>query len=99
MNIAERNAIFREKSDARAEVYAVCQRLRQRGDVDSANAAAMIEGTIDAYAALVERIQIQRERIKQLEDNLRSTDALWGRVPYEVRHAVAHRKTVKVICD
>jgi hypothetical protein len=44
----------------------LCQRLRDRGDRDSLDAAATIEGTLDAFASLVEQRDEARARLAEI---------------------------------
>ena len=80
------------ETESRAAAERVCNRLRERGDDLSLDAAAHIEGHTQAYADLVAERSEWRDRIENLERNLRSTQRLWARVPYEVRLEVVHGK-------
>jgi hypothetical protein len=80
-----------ERTEAFSEAGTLCTRLRERGDEISLDAAAMIEGTLDAFADLVDGLQNLRDRNENLERNLRSAQELWARVPAEHRIHAANR--------
>lgn len=80
----------RAEAKSRAEASALCGRLRARGDDDSLLAAAMIEGTLDAFADLVAERAEMREQAENAQRNLNATMDLWARVPASVRHQVVH---------
>lgn len=80
-----------EAEQARAEAERVCAELRSRGDELSRHAAALIEGTLDCFADVVETIDTLRDERDKLESNLRGYQDLWCRVPAAARHAVVDR--------
>lgn len=80
----------REKAAARREAAALCAKLRERGDALSLDAAAMIEGTLEAFAGLVDHQHSLRDRADNTERNLRTLQDLWAKVPAEERHRAAH---------
>ena len=88
----KRMEMFREETAARREAEALCERLHARGDDDSVLAAAMILGTIDAYASLVGERQSHREKMDEMRSNLRSSHDLIARVPHDVLTKVVHGK-------
>ena len=79
----ERDAAYRDAAD-------LCARLRERGDLLSLEAAAMIEGTLDAFAAVVDARQDAEEACANLRSNLNHMHRLWDRVPDEHRMRAAH---------
>lgn len=79
-----------ERDKAHEEASALCAKLRERGDPVSLDAAAMIEGTLDAFTGLVSAMQDLRKRAANLERNLHNTQALFARVPAEHRLRAAH---------
>ena len=52
--------------ECRLHAARLCQRLRDRGDRDSLEAAATIEGTLDAFASLLEQRDEARARLAEI---------------------------------
>lgn len=52
---------------ARDQARRICQQLRGRGDSLSMDAAAEIEGTLDAFAAIAEQNSEQRRKLVEAE--------------------------------
>ena len=75
---------------ARGRAAQLCATLRARGDSLSLDAAAEIEGTLEAFAGLVADQRRLRERAENAERNHRETLALWSRVPATERHRIVH---------
>lgn len=64
--------------------------LRERGDAVSVEAAAQIEGGLEAFAGLVACHRETRDRLRNAERSLSETLAMWGRVPPDVRIKAAN---------
>ena len=79
-----------EEQRARANATKLCAELRARGDALSLNAAAEIEGTLEAFAGIVAAQIALREQLGSAVRSLRVTQELWGRVPLEDRRRAAH---------
>lgn len=79
-----------ERRQAFAEAETLCTRLRSRGDPDCDEAAAQIEGTLQAYADLVDERDEWRGKIANLEHNLQSTLDLLARIPAEAKRIAVH---------
>ncbi|MBF0850476.1 hypothetical protein HKD27_05995 [Gluconobacter sp. R75690] len=84
------------KAESIRQAEILCERLRARGDDDLCKeAAAEIEGTLVAFAALAETVEDLRERLKSALKNLDSTNRLFARVPLAARLEAAHGKKVE----
>lgn len=79
-----------EERAARRDSEALCGKLRARGDAESLDAAAMIEGTLEAFAGIALEVAAQRQRAEAVERNHAALLRLWQGVPQSVRVAVAH---------
>lgn len=79
-----------DEKRARASAAKICDALRARGDSLSLEAAAEIEGTLEAFAGIVAAQIALREQAASFERNLRVTQDLWQRVPFEDRRRAAH---------
>lgn len=77
---------------ARDRAARLCEALRARGDQLSLDAAAEIEGTLVAFAGLVEAQRDLRERAALAGRNLRDMHALWSRVPQQQRLSIVHAR-------
>ncbi len=71
---------------------AICATLTARGDKDSLEAAAMIRGTLTAYADLIETLDQVRSTLKDTRANFDNLMSVWSRVPSDIRIATAHGK-------
>lgn len=59
-----------DERTARDQARRICQQLRGRGDSLSMDAAAEIEGTLDAFAAIAEQNSEQRRKLMEAEQKM-----------------------------
>ena len=76
--------------EARRMTTSLCARLRKRGDADSLDAAAMIEGHIVAFADVAAEARRHRQRADELDRNHQVLLRLWCQVPQHLRMSIAH---------
>lgn len=80
---------------SRQQTERLCADLRARGDALSDEAAAEIEGGLDAFVAMVEQVRTLRRDLTDTQRNHDGLSRLWARVPSSVRIAVVHGEPEK----
>lgn len=80
----------RGRAESKRQAEQMCQRLRERGDELSMDAANEIEGTLDCFDKIASDNCDLRERVAQLRRNHDSLNRLWSRVPVAARLRAAH---------
>lgn len=80
---------------SRQQTGRLCADLRARGDALSDEAAAEIEGGLDAFVAMVEQVRTLRRDLTNMQRNHDGLSRLWAKVPASVRMAVVHGEPEK----
>lgn len=80
----------RGRAESKRQAEDLCQRLRERGDELSMDAANEIEGTLDCFDKLALENCDLRASAATLRRNYDSLNRMWGRVPVDMRVKAAH---------